>query len=76
MICHGDTGVSGGVVPDLRYSATLGAPDAWKSIVLDGALVNNGMVPFAKILKYDEVETIRAYVIQRAHDEKARLAAQ
>ena len=76
MICHGDTGVSGGVVPDLRYSAALGAPDAWKSIVVDGTLVNNGMVPFANILKYDEVETIRAYVIQRAHDEKARLAAQ
>jgi len=31
---------------------------------------------FADILKYDEVETIRAYVIQRAHDEKARLAAE
>ena len=76
MICHGDTGVSGGVVPDLRYSAALGTPDSWKSIVVDGTLVNNGMVPFANILKYDEVETIRAYVIQRAHDEKARLAAQ
>ena len=44
--------------------------------MVDGTLVNNGMVPFANILKYDEVETIRAYVIQRAHDEKARLAAQ
>ena len=76
MICHGDTGVSGGVVPDLRYSPALGAPDAWKSIVVDGTLVNNGMVPFGNILKYDEIETIRAYVIQRAHDEKARLAAQ
>jgi mono/diheme cytochrome c family protein len=76
MICHGDTGVSGGVVPDLRYSAALGTPDAWKSIVVDGTLVNNGMVAFRDILKYDEVETIRAYVIQRAHDEKARLAAE
>jgi quinohemoprotein ethanol dehydrogenase len=76
MICHGDTGVSGGVVPDLRYSATLGSTDAWKSIVLDGSLVNNGMVKFDGILKQDEMETIRAYVIQRAHDEKARLAAQ
>ena len=76
MICHGDTGVSGGVVPDLRYSPTLGSVEAWKSIVLDGTRVNNGMVPFANILKYDEMETIRAYVIQRAHDEKAKLAAQ
>jgi len=76
MIRHGDTGVSGGVVPDLRYSAALGSVDAWKSIVVDGTLVNNGMVPFANILKYDEVEAIRAYVIQRAHDAKALLAAQ
>jgi quinohemoprotein ethanol dehydrogenase len=75
MICHGDTGVSGGVVPDLRYSATLGSTEAWKSIVLDGSLVNNGMVKFDGILKYDEMETIRAYVVQRAHDEKARLAS-
>ena len=36
MICHGDTAVSGGMVPDLRYSATLPSADAWKSIVLDG----------------------------------------
>jgi len=33
-------------------------------------------VPFADILKYHEVETIRAYVIQRTLDEKARLAAE
>ena len=51
MICHGDTGVSGGVVPDLRYSAALGSTDAWKSIVVDGSMVNNGMVQFAEILK-------------------------
>jgi quinohemoprotein ethanol dehydrogenase len=75
MICHGDTGVSGGVVPDLRYSATLGSSEAWKAIVLDGSMVNNGMVKFDGILKRDEMETIRAYVIQRAHDEKARLAS-
>jgi quinohemoprotein ethanol dehydrogenase len=55
--CHGDTAVSGGVVPDLRYSPTLAAADAWKAIVLDGSLT-----------------TIRAYVVQRAHDEKKRLA--
>jgi hypothetical protein len=46
MICHGDTGVSGGVVPDLRYSATLGSTETWKAILLDGSLVNNGMVKF------------------------------
>jgi hypothetical protein len=42
--------------------------------VLDGTMVQNGMVPFAQYLKPEDVETIRAYIIQRANDEKKRLA--
>jgi PQQ-dependent dehydrogenase (methanol/ethanol family) len=72
--CHGDTAAGGGTVPDLRYSATLASPDAWKAIVLGGSLTRNGMVSFARHLKADDVETLRAYVVQRAHDEKKRLA--
>ena len=72
--CHGDTASSGGVIPDLRYSATLVDPAAWKSIVLDGTLVENGMVAFSKYLKPADVETIRAYVIKRAHDEVKNVA--
>jgi quinohemoprotein ethanol dehydrogenase len=72
--CHGDTASAGGVLPDLRYSGTLGAAATWKSIVLDGARLNNGMVTFGRYLKPDDVEIIRAYVIQRAHDEQKRLA--
>jgi quinohemoprotein ethanol dehydrogenase len=74
MACHGDTAVSGGMVPDLRYSATLPSPEIWKSIVLDGAMVKNGMISFARHLKAEDVETLRAYIVQRAHDEKKRLA--
>ena len=74
MMCHGDTAVSGGMVPDLRYSPTLASAGAWKSIVLDGAMVKNGMISFARHLKADDVETVRAYIVQRAHDEKKRLA--
>lgn len=72
--CHGDTAVSGGVVPDLRYSPTLASAGAWKSIVLDGALARNGMISYANYLKPEDVETLRAYIIQRAHDERKRLA--
>lgn len=72
--CHGDTVASGGVVPDLRYSQTLPHADAWKTIVLEGAMVRNGMVSFASYLKADDVEALRAYVIKRAHDQKATLA--
>ncbi len=73
--CHGDTAASGGVVLDLRYSATLGDAGAWKAIVLEGARLKNGMVTSEKYLKPDEVDQIRAYVIQRAHDEKKRVEA-
>jgi mono/diheme cytochrome c family protein len=73
--CHGDTASAGGVLPDLRYSALLGAAPEWKAIVLDGTRVRNGMVSFSRYLKPDEVEIIRAYVIQRAHDEQKRRAA-
>ena len=75
MYCHGDTAVSGGTVPDLRFSSTLASSESWKSIVLDGALTKNGMVSFTRHLKTEDVETVRAYVIQRAHDEKKRLAS-
>jgi PQQ-dependent dehydrogenase (methanol/ethanol family) len=73
--CHGDTASAGGVLPDLRYSTHLGAAPTWKAIVLDGTLVRNGMVSFSRYLKPDDAETIRAYVIQRAHDEQKRRAA-
>jgi hypothetical protein len=42
--------------------------------VLEGALIKNGMVRFDAYLKPDDVEQVRAYVIQRAHDEKKRVA--
>jgi mono/diheme cytochrome c family protein len=71
--CHGHAVVAGGVVPDLRYSATHASSDAYKAIVLDGALARNGMISFSHFLNPDDVEAIRAYVIQQAHNEKRRL---
>jgi quinohemoprotein ethanol dehydrogenase len=59
--------VSGGVLPDLRYSVALGNPEIWQSIVHDGARQANGMVSFAQRMSKDEVETIRAYVVHRAN---------
>ena len=65
--CHGDSAVSSGVLPDLRYSAALGAADVWQSIVHDGLKQANGMISFAPALSPAEIETIRQYVIHRAH---------
>jgi alcohol dehydrogenase (cytochrome c)/quinohemoprotein ethanol dehydrogenase len=64
--CHGDVAVSGGVLPDLRYSGALGNP-AWSDVILGGSLQSYGMVSFSKELSKDNVEAIRAYVIFRAN---------
>ncbi|MDE3136551.1 MAG: PQQ-dependent dehydrogenase, methanol/ethanol family [Acidobacteriota bacterium] len=64
--CHGDAVVSGGVLPDLRYSSAL-ANDEWFNVVLRGLLEPHGMVSFSKALSHDDAAAIRAYVIFRAH---------
>jgi quinohemoprotein ethanol dehydrogenase len=69
--CHGDVAVSGGVLPDLRYSSAL-ASDQWFHIVLDGMLQSNGMVSFSKELSHKDAENIRAYVIFRANQSLAQ----
>jgi alcohol dehydrogenase (cytochrome c)/quinohemoprotein ethanol dehydrogenase len=64
--CHGDTAVSGGVLPDLRYSKLL-ADEKWFDVVLGGTRKGNGMISFAKELSRKDAEEIRAYVILRAN---------
>jgi alcohol dehydrogenase (cytochrome c)/quinohemoprotein ethanol dehydrogenase len=64
--CHGDVAVSGGVLPDLRYSKMLLAGDQWQSIVIKGGLSSAGMISFSKELTRDDAEAIRSYVIFRA----------
>ncbi len=63
--CHGDVAVSGGVLPDLRYSSTL-RNDQFFYIVLGGMLRQNGMVSFSKELTHEDAANIRDYVIYRA----------
>ncbi len=72
-VCHGEAAIGGGVVPDLRASPFI-AVDAWFSIVLDGALKEGGMAPFAPALDRTQASAIRDYVIERAHDDAARTA--
>jgi|HubBroStandDraft_1064217.scaffolds.fasta_scaffold00049_41 quinohemoprotein ethanol dehydrogenase len=64
--CHGDVAVSGGVLPDLRYSTTL-ANERWFKIVRDGSYQWLGMVPFGKEVSQQDAADIRAYVIFRAN---------
>jgi alcohol dehydrogenase (cytochrome c)/quinohemoprotein ethanol dehydrogenase len=73
--CHGDVAVSGGVLPDLRYSSTL-VSNQWFAIVLRGMLKSNGMISFSKELSAQDAADVRAYVIFRAHQSLAEKKAQ
>ena len=57
--------------PDLRHSAALNAPEAIRSVVIDGALQHNGMVSFKSALKPEDADNIRQYLIKRANEDKA-----
>ncbi len=72
--CHGDAAVSGGLLPDLRYSEFL-KNDNWFNVVLGGALKDGGMASFANSLDRSQVAAIRAYVIFRAHESLAEMKA-
>jgi alcohol dehydrogenase (cytochrome c)/quinohemoprotein ethanol dehydrogenase len=69
--CHGDAAVAGSLVPDLRHSGVLNDAAAWRQIIYEGALKDNGMVSFRAVMTPEEIETIRAYVIKRANEDKA-----
>jgi quinohemoprotein ethanol dehydrogenase len=65
-VCHGDSAVGGGVIPDLRWSPVARDAAAWKSIVMGGALKQHGMVSFSPVLSDNDVESVRAYVTMRS----------
>jgi alcohol dehydrogenase (cytochrome c)/quinohemoprotein ethanol dehydrogenase len=66
--CHGRAGAANfGILPDLRYSATLASNQAWAGVVLGGQLAANGMASFASVVDAADAEAVRAYVIAQAH---------
>lgn len=64
--CHGDSVVGNQVTPDLRYSGALTSAATFRSIVIDGALQDNGMVGFRKYLTSADAENIRGYISYEA----------
>ena len=70
QFCHGAGAVGGKLVPDLRFSSKE-VHNIWREIVLDGLLKNEGMPSFKALISESELENIRAYVLDRAHKEKA-----
>jgi quinohemoprotein ethanol dehydrogenase len=63
--CHGRDGSSRGMFPDLHYAGAINSADAFKAIVIDGALSQNGMVSFKQALQPGESEQIRAYLVAK-----------
>ena len=62
------------MLPNLQRSGTLGDANAWRSILIDGALKANGMVSFARVLTPQQAQLIRLYVIDEATWAKPHLA--
>ena len=61
--------------PDLRYSAALNSEAAFNAIVLEGALQPAGMASFKGRMSPEEVQSVRAYLIERANQAKNAPAA-
>jgi quinohemoprotein ethanol dehydrogenase len=71
LVCHNPGAVGNGVLPDLRKSGVIADSATFKQVVIDGMLKERGMVSFASVLKPEEAEQIRAYIISRTHYAKA-----
>jgi quinohemoprotein ethanol dehydrogenase len=69
MVCHGPLVVSSGAIQDLRWSQAAGAKDTFASVVLEGQFASAGMASFADTLSPADAESIRAYIIFRAHED-------
>lgn len=67
--CHGGGVVSGGTIPDLRYSPSLGN-QLWFEIVENGLYKDKGMVSYADTFSHEQIDAIQQYVIKRALDLK------
>jgi quinohemoprotein ethanol dehydrogenase len=65
IACHGPEAISGGGAPDLRTSALLADPAAFRSIVADGALAAAGM-PRYDDMNAADIEALRQYIRSRA----------
>ena len=66
--CHGIDAVGGGILPDLRFTPVIADTSAFRSVLIDGALSDRGMISFAEIMNADDAEDIRAYLVRRAHE--------
>ena len=68
-ICHeGGRGMGG--FPDLRTTPMMQSTEVFKAIVIDGALTENGMLSFSKVMSPADAEAIRSHLVRLANDAK------
>jgi quinohemoprotein ethanol dehydrogenase len=60
--CH----ATGDYLPNLARSPVILAPDAFRAVVLDGALKSRGMAPFRRYFGEAELEDVRAFLLDEA----------
>lgn len=65
--CHGNNVMSGGVLPDLRWSGALADKTGFYNVVGRGALTAFGMDEFGSVLSDQEIEDIRQFIIREAN---------
>lgn len=68
--CHGATAVGDGSIPDMRYLAPVWHEN-FEAVVLHGMMEKAGMPRFDDVLNAEQVESIHAYIIERAHEDYA-----
>ncbi len=68
--CHEPPAANRSVFPDLRYSPALSSAAAFDAIVVEGALQSAGMASFKGMVSIEEVQSVRAYLIERANQAK------
>jgi quinohemoprotein ethanol dehydrogenase len=65
FMCHGGGAISGGVIPDLRYSPVLQDADQWRTVI-HGERASSGMPDFSQWVSDLDADALRAYVASQA----------
>jgi PQQ-dependent dehydrogenase (methanol/ethanol family) len=75
VMCHETQFGNRGLFPNLLVSPMLTSAQAFRTVVIDGALEPRGMVSFRQRISAEDAEAVRAYLTQRANEQKAAQAA-
>ncbi len=70
VMCHETQFGNRGLFPNLLVSPMINSAQAFKTVVIDGALEPRGMVSFKQRISESDAEAVRAYLTERANTQK------